>query len=138
MSLPPALNKTYERILERVNLSGSGVQRLVQATLQWIVNSESSLSIKAICEAISLVEGDTEIDKESVYDQEEILHCRSLIHRSADTASLEPAHFTVKDFLAQIEPGSPFSQYSQRTRSNSRGIFTNPGLGRSVSPIRLV
>ena len=114
-SLPPDLNKTYERILERVNESNQPVQRLVQKTLQWIVYSNGHLSITALCEAVAIEEGDEFLNTESICEEDEILlHCSSLIRRSAVDDYLELAHFTVKEFLNGIDrnPGSPFAFYS--------------------------
>jgi len=104
-SLPPDLNKTYERILERVNQRDETVQRLVQRTLQWIVCSYGILSTAELCEAIAVEEGDEYLDKESICGEDEILlHCSSLLRRSARTDCLELAHFTVKEFLYGIDP----------------------------------
>lgn len=110
--LPPTLHETYERILDGVNQSGEGVQKMVQATLRWIVTSRGgSLAVDAICEAISIQVGVKHLDKESVYDEEAILsHCGSLLQVGE---GFELAHFTVKEFLTSIKPESPFAQYSQ-------------------------
>ncbi|KAG0650988.1 Ankyrin-1 [Hyphodiscus hymeniophilus] len=88
VSLPPGLNATYERILERVNHGDESVQRM----------------------------GDKSLDKEAIYEEEEILlHCSSLIRRSEDGQKLEMAHFTVKEYLSALSPTihSPYSRYSQ-------------------------
>lgn len=104
-TLPPTLNKTYERILERVNQSAHPVQRLVQKTLQWIVYCRDDLPTAALCEAVAIEEGDKFLDKESICEEDEILlHCSSLIRRSAGANHLELAHFTVKEFLNGIDP----------------------------------
>jgi ankyrin repeat protein len=117
-SLPPNLNQTYERILANVNQRGPAIQRIVKATLQWIVNSaERYIPAAALCEAISLKVGDTEIDTESAIDEETILlHCSCLVRQSATDDYLELAHFTVQEFLSQIKPDSPFSPYAQRPK----------------------
>ena len=115
-SLPLGLNAIYERILERVNHSGESIQRMVQNTLQWIVSPIDAISATALCHAISIQDGDRIMDQEAFYDEEDILmHCSSLIHRSANGETLEMAHFTVKEFLAALDPdiNSPYSRYSQ-------------------------
>jgi ankyrin repeat protein len=71
--------------------------------------------VPALCDAISLKEGDRAIDKESAIDEETILlHCSCLVRKSANSNYLELAHFTVQEFLTNIESNSPFSIYSQR------------------------
>lgn len=62
------------------------------------------LSIAGLCDAVSINLGDTRRDANSISDELEILRwCSSLVRRSADGAKLELAHFTVKEFLLQID-----------------------------------
>ena len=102
-SLPPTLNATYERILERVNATNQYRQTIVQRTLMWLVNANEKLSSAALCEAISVNLGDDHLDQESIPSEDEILRCcSSLIRLSPD--GFELAHFTVKEFLSAIDP----------------------------------
>ena len=101
-SLPPDLNSTYERILGRVNQGNAETQKLVRRALRWIANA--SLTVEALCEAVSVNFGDTRRDLQAMPDDFEILRwCSSLVRRSADGERLELAHFTVKEFLHQID-----------------------------------
>ncbi|KAL9025441.1 MAG: hypothetical protein Q9196_005738 [Gyalolechia fulgens] len=103
-NLPKTLHATYERILRRVNTSNSYVQLLVSRTLRWIVYREAHLSTAALCEAVSINLGDAERNADGISDELEILRwCSSLVRRAADGANLELAHFTVKEFLLQID-----------------------------------
>jgi hypothetical protein len=52
-TLPKDLFETYRRILDRVNNSTLGNQRLVEKTLRWIVYSERRLTAQAIATAVS-------------------------------------------------------------------------------------
>jgi hypothetical protein len=114
-SLPPTLFATYERILDRVNASNSDTQKLVQRVLTWIVCSKEPLSTKELLEAVSINEGDTELDHDAMPDEEGILNwCSSLVRRTPDGDRLELAHFTVEEFLRAIdgsEPRSPYAMY---------------------------
>lgn len=106
-SLPPTLTATYERILRKVNNSSKDVQKLVQRCLRWIVHSNGELSIAALCEAISINNDDTTLDREAVPEEDEILRrCSSLIRKSASTSGLELAHYTVKEFLMGVNRDS--------------------------------
>ena len=99
-TLPPTLNATYERILQRINKSNKEVQQLVQRSLRWLVCSKEPLSSEALCEAISIETGDTTLDRTAISDESEILRwCSSLVRRSASGKSLELGHFTVKEFF---------------------------------------
>lgn len=103
-TLPPTLNATYERILQRINKSNKEVQQLVQRSLRWLLCSKEPLSSSALCEAISIETGDTTLDRTAVPDESEILRwCSSLVRRSASGKSLELGHFTVKEFLTSTD-----------------------------------
>ena len=107
-SLPPDLNSTYERILNRVNQSNPETQKLVRRVLRWITSepNNSYLGIDALCEAISIDFGDTKRNTEAISDESEILRwCSSLVRKSAYGDRLELAHFTVEEYLKQIDPG---------------------------------
>ena len=51
-TLPKDLFETYKRILDRVNNSTVGNQRLVEKTLRWIVFSQQRLTAQAIATAV--------------------------------------------------------------------------------------
>ena len=106
-SLPPDLNSTYERILSRVNQCNLETQKVVRRALRWIANDGGNpdLTVDALCEAVSVDLGSTRRNPEAISDDYEILRrCSSLVRRSEDGEKLELAHFTVKEFLQQIDP----------------------------------
>ena len=124
-ALPPTLNATYERILRRVNASNKNVQTLVSRVLRWIIHQKSSwhmkLSTAALCEAVSIEIGDSRRDLDSISDEIDILKwCSSLVRKSADGDTLELAHFTVKEFLQQLqdEDTGEFAAYRLRPAQN--------------------
>jgi hypothetical protein len=113
-SLPPTLFATYERILDRVNASNTDTQQLVQKVLTWIVCSKEPLSTKELLEAVSITEGDTELDLDAMPDEEGILKwCSSLVRRTPDGSKLELAHFTVEEFLLAIDGNELNSRYGK-------------------------
>ncbi|KAL8751137.1 MAG: hypothetical protein Q9199_006625 [Rusavskia elegans] len=104
-NLPPTLPATYERILRSVNARPKETQLLVSRTLRWIVHRSRDMSNEALCEAVSINIGDTKRDIESIADEFEVLRwCSSLVRKGADRLErLELAHFTVKEFLLQLD-----------------------------------
>lgn len=101
-NLPPTLPATYERILRGVNARPRETQSLVSRTLRWIVHRSWDMSNEALCEAVSVNIGDTKRDIDSIPDEFEVLRwCSSLVRKGADR--LELAHFTVKEFLLQLD-----------------------------------
>ena len=81
--LPPDIPSSYERILERVNNSkNSSNQQLVIRTLQWTLFARERLTTDQYLEALSVYEGDTDLDSSAMTDEEEILNwCSSLIRK---------------------------------------------------------
>src|SRR5213078_87216 len=91
--LPPTLNATYERILERVNNSNEHVRNIVQRTLLWIGFAYDSLTISELCEAVSISDNSTSLDPDDIVDEAEIARwCSSLVRKSSDGVRFEFAH----------------------------------------------
>ncbi|MCJ1264939.1 hypothetical protein MMC22_004814 [Lobaria immixta] len=102
-NLPRGLYPTYERLLRRVNASNEEAQKLVQRTLKWIAHS-ASITTEQLCEAISINLGDKYRDVEAIPDKTEILrNCSSLVRLSVDGSRFEFAHFTVEEFLKNLD-----------------------------------
>lgn len=123
--LPPDLNSTYERILSRVNQSNPETQKLVRRALRWIANASTlySFTIRALCEAVSVDFGSTKRNIEAIPDEFEILHwCSSLVRKSAHGEKLELAHFTVQEYLQQIDPRQDVSISAYRIHRETDDI----------------
>ena len=103
-SLPPTLNASYERILRRANEKSKDIQKLVRNSLRWIVLHPGLLvRTPQLYHALSINDGDETFDEENLPDVDDILlWCSSLIRISVDRRALEPAHFTVKEFLLSL------------------------------------
>ena len=115
--LPRGLIPTYERLLRRVNRRNKETQKLVQRTLKWIAYEKQSgladglgeefitrLTAKQLCQAISINFGDKWWNSEAVPEETEVLRdCSSLVRISVD-GCFEFAHFTVEEFLKNIDP----------------------------------
>jgi len=77
---------------------------LVRRTLKWIAHGWTGLSTEQLCEAISINLGDKYRDLEAVPDETEILrNCSSLVRLSVDGRRFEFAHFTVEEFLKNLD-----------------------------------
>jgi ankyrin repeat protein len=95
---------TYDRILERVNERGDSACILVERILCWLSNPHSVLSVRQLCEAIAVEPGSTSLDTRDVVDVQDIfVHCSSLVRLSADGKIVEFAHFTVGEYLREID-----------------------------------
>ncbi|KAF4535012.1 uncharacterized protein LTHEOB_2987 [Lasiodiplodia theobromae] len=99
-SLPPSLDASYHRILETINTRSAQIQTLVQRTLRWLIYTQDILGETELRVAVSISEDMTQDDPTRQPTIRAIMtHCSSLVRRSSDTARLELAHFTVKEFL---------------------------------------
>ncbi|KAK4445363.1 hypothetical protein QBC34DRAFT_472647 [Podospora aff. communis PSN243] len=77
-SLPPSLDETYRRILDRIDAKGVEIRRLVQRCLTFVAVTDGLLETKELQQAVS-IEDDTEnLDDESIVDDGAIFqHCSS-------------------------------------------------------------
>ncbi|KAH8897603.1 ankyrin [Thozetella sp. PMI_491] len=114
-TLPPTLNETYQRILERVSFQSThaNIETIVQNALWWIGTADPPLNITELCEAVSITEDDS-IDPDDLVDESVLLRgCGSLIRkgRFRNTDIFEFAHFSVQEYLEGISTTSPLSRF---------------------------
>ncbi|RSL60781.1 hypothetical protein CEP54_006626, partial [Fusarium duplospermum] len=104
--LPPTLFDTYERILAGINDSLEENKQLVQRTLLLISSPyHAHLSLRQICEAISLSDDEEELLDEDIVDGDDIIRlCGSLIRKRkmsswSGEVGIEFSHFSVQEYL---------------------------------------
>ncbi|RSL72193.1 hypothetical protein CEP53_001180 [Fusarium sp. AF-6] len=104
--LPPTLFDTYERILAGVNESLEANKQLVQRTLLLISSPHHArLSLREICEAISLSDDEEELLDDDIVDGEDVVRlCSSLVRKRkmpsrSDEVGIEFSHFSVQEYL---------------------------------------
>ncbi|KAL0932846.1 ankyrin repeat protein [Colletotrichum truncatum] len=96
-TLPPNLDETYARILERVPQSK---QRIVQLALHCIAYASVPLDIDELREILSVPEPGTFLHPRSIIREEAITkYCSSLIRKSTDGKVFEFSHFSVQEYL---------------------------------------
>ncbi|KAI1341959.1 hypothetical protein F5Y15DRAFT_413228 [Xylariaceae sp. FL0016] len=111
-TLPPDLNSTYYRIIQRAQQAGPDASRIVRNLLHWIpIYPGKTLSIPQLCEAVSITDRDA-LEPEDVVDETELTrYCSSLVRKSHDGERLELAHFTVLEFLISIDCKSEIADF---------------------------
>ena len=99
--LPPTLQSSYQRILEKVNERPPQIRKMVQLSLQFIAFFPHRLTINELCDAVSVSEtlGEHLDSTNTVLGTNIAWCCSSLIRKSADGKYFELAHFTVLEFL---------------------------------------
>ena len=89
-------------------------QVIVQRTLRWLLWALYPLSLAALSEAISINVGDQTLDREAIVDPESILQwCGSLVRKTPGADTLELAHYSVQEFLENIDgpASSPYLMF---------------------------
>ncbi|RMJ07099.1 hypothetical protein CDV36_013305 [Fusarium kuroshium] len=104
--LPPTLFDTYERILAGVSDLPEANKQLVQRTLLLISSPHHThLSLRQICEAISLSDDEEELLDDDIVDGEDVVRlCSSLVRKRkmpsrSDEVGIEFSHFSVQEYL---------------------------------------
>ncbi|KAH6964615.1 hypothetical protein DER45DRAFT_557035 [Fusarium avenaceum] len=99
--LPPTLQSSYQRILQKINKHPLRIRKMVQLCLQFIAFSPRRLTINELCDAVSAPEtlGEHLNSTNTVLEKSIAWSCSSLIRKSADGEYFELAHFTVLEFL---------------------------------------
>ncbi|KAF7888033.1 uncharacterized protein EAF02_002574 [Botrytis sinoallii] len=113
-SLPPTLFGTYERILDRINLSSDEIKELVRRVLIWTVCAVEPLSLAQLLEAVSIDLSDKHLDREGIPNEQSILkRCSSLVRKTEGPwgIRIELAHFSVKEFLLLEVQDDRYSMY---------------------------
>ncbi|KAF4342071.1 hypothetical protein FBEOM_4002 [Fusarium beomiforme] len=105
--LPPTLNETYDRVLQRVMQSPPETQSCIRKFLQWTALGTPKMDIASLCEAVSFQEDMDDFEADDVIEPEVISrNCGCLIRKSLDKNYFEFAHFTVLEYLEKTEIGS--------------------------------
>ncbi|KAF5548252.1 hypothetical protein FMEXI_4816 [Fusarium mexicanum] len=99
--LPPTLPDSYWRILERLDTRPAKIRKMVQLCLHFIAFFPTQLTVLELCQAVSTPdEVGAQLSEDNTYIEDDvILHCSSLIRKSADGRGFEFSHFTVREFL---------------------------------------
>ncbi|GAW25083.1 putative ankyrin repeat protein [Rosellinia necatrix] len=100
--LPPTLNETYVRILQRVESKNIPVAQMI---LHFIAYAEPKLTIRQLSEALAAKEhpGNNALDENIVHENTIVRLCSSLIRKSSDGKRFEFAHASVQEFLESTE-----------------------------------
>lgn len=99
-SLPPTLDETYERILQRVEKKDHTIRKLVQRSLEYITAADPPLTLPQLLEAVSIEEDTEFLEEQDLFDEATILqHCSSLIGVRMVSSHVEFSHFSVAGYL---------------------------------------
>nr|RBQ93950.1 hypothetical protein FVER53263_13373 [Fusarium verticillioides] len=104
--LPPTLNETYDRVLQRVMQCPPETQTCVRRALQWTALGSPKMNIASLCEAVSFHQDMDAFEADDIIEPEVISrNCGCLLRKSLDGNYFEFAHFTVLEYLERTEVG---------------------------------
>ncbi|KAK8064209.1 hypothetical protein PG996_008861 [Apiospora saccharicola] len=96
-SLPPTLDETYIRILQRIPPRKA---RMVGLALNCIAHSRSPLTMTQLRELLSIPKAGKPLKFDDIIHESAITkHCSSLLRKTRDGSFLEFSHFSVLEFL---------------------------------------
>ncbi|KAK2034811.1 hypothetical protein LX32DRAFT_633950 [Colletotrichum zoysiae] len=96
-TLPPTLDETYVRILERIPRNKT---RIVQLALNCIAYAYPKLTAHELRQILSVPDAGAFLNQRAVIREESITkYCRSFIRKSNEGLYLEFSHFSVQEFL---------------------------------------
>ncbi|KAK7935021.1 hypothetical protein PG985_000516 [Apiospora marii] len=120
--LPPTLNETYDRILrgQISSANKASTRNIARKALHCICSVSSGLSIEGLCLAISIDHSKDDFDRrEAVHETEVLRACSSLVRKDSFLNTFELAHFSVKEYLQDIDPNGPLGEFSLSTEAPS-------------------
>ncbi|CAG7565196.1 unnamed protein product [Fusarium equiseti] len=133
--LPPTLDESYDRILNKV-MSKRGrkvAQEIVRNTLHWVCYDSKCLSIAQICEALSITLSRGATKVETVDEKEILTYCSSLIRKNLKGDRFELAHFTVEEYLNAIDDQSTLRSF-RYSESDAEVSLARVSLEHILSP----
>ncbi|KAA8902670.1 ankyrin repeat-containing domain protein [Sphaerosporella brunnea] len=97
-TLPADMNKTYTRILEKIESQVSSIKTIAVRALMWVVGAARPLSTKELAWAVSYQPECQTLDKKDIYPIQTVLDsCYNLL--TADNDIIRPVHYSVQEFL---------------------------------------
>lgn len=120
-SLPPTLNETYIRILERIPSKKTLIVRLALHAIAFVV---PPLTKKELQHLLSVPEPGSNLEHHQIIGEESITrYCSSLIRQSADRMYFEFSHLSVKEFLEGGSFPGPQLEGFRISRSTSDSLL---------------
>ena len=121
--LPGTVDDTYILLLGRVPDTG---RQIVRDALLWLSFSHRPLSLKELCEAVIVEEGESEIDNDCRLSDPELLLslCQGLVVRDETTDMVALAHGSIKAFVAGSNiQSTPVAYFALDEDDSTRVIF---------------
>lgn len=101
-TVPRTISAAYDDVLTRIEQNGD--IELVLKILSWLYYAREPLSMGALCEALVVEEGDTDLQRTYMLKPHDIVECcKSLVTHETSSGLVRFTHYTVQEFMGTIE-----------------------------------
>lgn len=98
------ITETYDNIMERINDQSPTDRELAENILLWISHIQRPLTLRELQVALTIREGDTELDLDDLIPRELFIStCAGLVHVEKDTNRIQFVHSTVQEYIQSIK-----------------------------------
>jgi ankyrin repeat protein len=95
-----ALDCAYKEAMERIEAQKPSLMTLAKQTLSLITCARSPLEILALCHALAVEPGDSDIDSENILDREDIVSvCAGLVTIDEQSNIVRLVHYTTQQYF---------------------------------------
>ena len=102
-----SLDSAYDDTMKRIEDQGSDDRDLAKKTLLWISQSQRSLSVAEMQQAVAIELGESDLDPDNTVDCDDIISaCAGLVTRgreSHDRDILRLVHYTTQEYLERTK-----------------------------------
>lgn len=133
-----ALDAAYSEAIIRIDGQPQGDRVLAKNVLSWISGALRPLTTGELCHALSIKEGDEELDSDDIPDVEDILSvCAGLVTVEEESQIVRLVHYTTQDYLESIrETWTPKAQYDIASACLTYLCFTSFKSGACLSGLQ--
>jgi ankyrin repeat protein len=101
-NIPGGLDRTYARILQRIQQHPTALRELARRCLMWVFYAARPLHIKELLEAVQIEESARKRENFPRYDEEALIEaCANLIE--VNYGFVRPIHLSVKEYFISLE-----------------------------------
>ena len=102
-----SLDSAYDDAIKRIEDQGSDDRDLAKKTLLWISQSQRSLSVAEMQQAVAIELGESDLDPDNTVDCDDIISaCAGLVTRGRDSGArdiLRLVHYTTQEYLERTK-----------------------------------
>ncbi|KAE9374873.1 hypothetical protein N431DRAFT_288115, partial [Stipitochalara longipes BDJ] len=99
-----ALNRAYEKAIEKIRRQEAGFVVLAWRVLSWITCAKRPLTSVELQHALAIEDGDSEVGEDNLQDIEEIVElCAGLVTIDQEGHIIRLVHYTTQEYFEQIQ-----------------------------------